>query len=233
MQIIVQKHLFRNDRFQWNLGHIRPQAGLIVLHALVIVLDPFDSGGVLTLQQKVETDRKRLGEGFEAAPAFGRQRSGGFAAHEVGVPGQRGHVQPDTDGSGDPDFGQFGQFRGLPFEIDGGELFSKGNDGENHGPKVVEDIGRKSETEGRTGAGFYTLLRLNQEFVDFIDTDVITDWGGGFGGYGKLKYKVFLHNGFGFQAGLKYEFENPKLDGAREALDAHTLQFLFGLGYRF
>jgi hypothetical protein len=86
--------------------------------------------------------------------------------------------------------------------------------------------------DGSAGAN-YTLLKINQEYVDLLEEGVIQGWGGGFGYYGKIKLKFLLTSGLTGYAGAKYEFENPTLDGASEPLDAHTWQAILGAGYRF
>jgi hypothetical protein len=84
-----------------------------------------------------------------------------------------------------------------------------------------------------SAGGNFTLLRLDDEYVDLLEGDVITDWGNGFGGYARVRVKTFFRNGFATSLGLRYEYENATLEGASDRLDAHNLQVMLALGYKF
>lgn len=80
----------------------------------------------------------------------------------------------------------------------------------------------------------YVLLQLADEYIDFLNNPfIITEPGGGFGYYGKLRFKSYLYNGLVASVGVQYEYENPKLEGASQSLDAHVVQMVAGLGYKF
>lgn len=82
-----------------------------------------------------------------------------------------------------------------------------------------------------SAGGNYTLLRLHDELSD-INGGLRTDMAQGAGAYGKVKFKTFTTWGLGILAGAKYEYEKPEFDGGFR-MDAHTIQMLFGLGYKF
>ncbi len=83
-----------------------------------------------------------------------------------------------------------------------------------------------------SAGGNHTLLRVNDELSAVNGGGLRTDMAQGIGAYGKIKFKTFMTRGFGFLVGAKYEYEKPEFDNGFK-IDAHTIQMLFGLGYKF